>query len=131
MARTEIDLDPVNLITIDAIGKPGQRVFYIQATRVDEVITLIVEKAQVQTLAVGIEQFLNELKEKYPDLPEASSDYDLDKMHRAPGRGGAGSSRPGIWWRRRRRRPLRWSGRTSPLPAGGDFARRDFDTIAS
>jgi len=84
MARTEIDLDPVNLITIDAIGKPGQRVFYIQATRVDEVVTLIVEKAQVQTLAVGIEQFLSELKEKYPDLSEASNDYDVDKMHIYP-----------------------------------------------
>jgi uncharacterized repeat protein (TIGR03847 family) len=84
MPRTELDLDPVNLITIDAIGKPGQRVFYIQATAVSQVVTLIVEKAQVQTLAVGIEQFLTELTEKYPDLPEATNDFDADKMHIYP-----------------------------------------------
>jgi uncharacterized repeat protein (TIGR03847 family) len=84
MARTELDIDPVNLITIDAIGKPGQRVFYIQATAANQVVTLIVEKAQVQTLAVGIEQFLSELTEKYPDLPEAPDEFDADKMHIYP-----------------------------------------------
>ena len=31
MPRFEIDVDPVDHITADAIGKPGQRVFYIQA----------------------------------------------------------------------------------------------------
>ena len=84
MPRTEIDLDPVNLITIDAIGKPGQRVFYIQAIKDDQAITLIVEKTQVQTLAVGIEQFLTELVEKYPGLPEAPADFNEDKMHIYP-----------------------------------------------
>ncbi len=84
MARTEIDLDPVHLITIDAIGKPGQRVFYIQALKDEQAITLIVEKAQVQTLAVGIEQFMTELAEKYPDLSEAPPEYDEDKMHIYP-----------------------------------------------
>jgi uncharacterized repeat protein (TIGR03847 family) len=84
MPRSEIELDPVNLITIDAIGKPGQRVFYIQATKNDEVVTLIVEKAQVQTLAVGVEQFFAEIGEKYPNLSEASDEYDEDKMHIYP-----------------------------------------------
>jgi hypothetical protein len=31
MPRFEIDVDPCDHITADAIGKPGQRVFYIQA----------------------------------------------------------------------------------------------------
>jgi len=84
MPRNEIELDPVGLITIDAIGKPGQRVFYIQAIKDDEVVTLIIEKAQVQTLAVGLEQFFNEIGEKYPNLTSASSEYDEDKMHIYP-----------------------------------------------
>ena len=33
MPSTEIDVDPCDHITSDAIGKPGQRVFYIQAFR--------------------------------------------------------------------------------------------------
>jgi len=84
MPRNEIELDPVGLITIDAIGKPGQRVFYIQAIKDDEVVTLIIEKAQVQTLAVGMEQFFNEIGEKYPNLTAASAEYDEDKMHIYP-----------------------------------------------
>ena len=31
MPRFEIDVDPLDHITADAIGPPGQRVFYIQA----------------------------------------------------------------------------------------------------
>lgn len=85
MARTEIDVNPVFHITIDAIGKPGQRVFYIQGWQSDtQVITLILEKAQVQTLALGIEQFLAEVQQKYPDLTEASSEYDESKMKISP-----------------------------------------------
>ena len=30
MPRSELDLNPVQHITSDAIGQPGQRVFYIQ-----------------------------------------------------------------------------------------------------
>jgi uncharacterized repeat protein (TIGR03847 family) len=84
MAATEIDVDPVIHITTDAIGKPGQRVFYIQAWQADRTITLIVEKVQIQTLAIGVEQFLSEIKERFPDLSEASSDFDDTKMRIQP-----------------------------------------------
>ena len=84
MAREEIDLRPVNHITADAIGQPGKRVFYIQARQNQRTITLIVEKIQVQSLAVGVEQFLVEIAEKFPTLAEASADYNEDKMHIHP-----------------------------------------------
>jgi uncharacterized repeat protein (TIGR03847 family) len=81
MPRAEIDLNPILHITVDAIGKPGQRVFYIQGWQSDtQVTTLIVEKTQLQTMALGIEQFLAEVQQKYPDLIEASSEYDEEKM---------------------------------------------------
>ena len=38
------------------------------------------EKHQVQSLAVGLEEFLDELANRLPDLPEASGDYDSDEM---------------------------------------------------
>jgi uncharacterized repeat protein (TIGR03847 family) len=84
MSRIELDLNPVNSITTDAIGKPGERVFYIQGRQEDQVVTLLVEKVQVQSLAIGVEQFLDELKEKYPDLPEAAAEYQEDPMHIHP-----------------------------------------------
>jgi uncharacterized repeat protein (TIGR03847 family) len=85
MPRSEIDLNPVVHVTIDAIGKPGQRVFYLQGWQNEtQTITLIIEKAQVQTLALGIEQFLAEVQQKYPDLIEASADYDETQMEISP-----------------------------------------------
>jgi uncharacterized repeat protein (TIGR03847 family) len=84
MSGKEIDINPVTHITTDAIGEPGKRVFYIQAWKGDEVVTLLVEKFQIQTLAIGVEQFLAEIHQKFPDLPEASAEYDEDRMHIHP-----------------------------------------------
>jgi uncharacterized repeat protein (TIGR03847 family) len=84
MAGTEIDLQPVSHITTDALGQPGKRVFYIQGWQGERTVTLIVEKVQIQSLAVGLEQFLTEVQEKFPELPEASADYDEEKMHINP-----------------------------------------------
>lgn len=84
MAREEIDLRPVSHITTDAIGQPGKRVFYIQGWQNERTVTLIVEKVQVQSLAVGIEQFLAEIREKFPELNEGSGEYIENKMHINP-----------------------------------------------
>lgn len=84
MPRVEIDLRPVTHILADAIGPPGKRVFYLQGWQDDRTVTLIVEKFQIQSLAIGLEQFLVELDEKYPGLPDASADYEEEKMHIHP-----------------------------------------------
>jgi uncharacterized repeat protein (TIGR03847 family) len=84
MPRIEIDLNPVSHITTDAIGQPGKRVFYIQAWQSERTVTLIVEKIQLQSLAIGIEQFLGEISAKFPDLSNASGEYSEDKMHIHP-----------------------------------------------
>ncbi len=80
----EIDLQPVTHITTDAIGQPGKRVFYIQAWQETRTVTLIVEKIQIQSLAVGYEQFLAEIHQRFPGLPEASGEYDEARMHIQP-----------------------------------------------
>lgn len=80
----EIDLQPVVHITTDAIGQPGKRVFYIQAWQNTRTISLIVEKIQIQSLAVGLEQFLAEIQTRYPELSEAAGDYDEGQMRISP-----------------------------------------------
>ncbi len=75
MPRFEIDVDPCDHITADAIGNPGQRVFYLQAFQDQRTITIIIEKAQLQSLAIGIEQFLAQISQQNPGLEEASGDY--------------------------------------------------------
>ena len=84
MPANEIDIRPVTHITTDAIGPPGKRVFYIQGWQNERTITLIVEKIQIQSLAIGYEQFLNEIYAKYPGLAKESGEYIEEKMHIHP-----------------------------------------------
>jgi uncharacterized repeat protein (TIGR03847 family) len=84
MPRTDIDLHPVSHITADAIGQPGKRVFYLQGWQGERTVTLIIEKLQIQSLAIGLEQFLAEIHEKFPNLPEAVSEYQEEQMHIHP-----------------------------------------------
>jgi uncharacterized repeat protein (TIGR03847 family) len=84
MSPHEIDFNPIDHITTDAIGQPGKRVFYIQAWQGNQNVTLIVEKFQIQSLAVGLEQFLGEIAQKFPELADASGEYTEDRMHIHP-----------------------------------------------
>lgn len=84
MSRIEIDVDPCDHITADAIGAPGKRVFYIQAFRDALTYNVLIEKIQLQSLSVGIEQFLGKLGNENPDLPEASADYVEEHMRINP-----------------------------------------------
>lgn len=81
MTTIHIELHPVDDITIDAVGQPGDRVFYIQANQGLQYVTLLVEKIQVQSLAVAIEQFLAEVMMNNPGLLDASPQYDENEMH--------------------------------------------------
>ena len=84
MPGEEIDLQSLTHITTDAIGQPGKRVFYIQGWQGTRTVTLIVEKIQLQSLAIGLEQYLEEIHKKFPQLPEALSHYDEEKMRIIP-----------------------------------------------
>ena len=84
MAGEELDLRPISRITIDAIGQPGKRVFYLQGWQGTRNVTLIVEKIQVQSLAIGLEQFMTEVKQQFPELLEVGDDYIEDQMRIQP-----------------------------------------------
>jgi len=81
MPEIEIDLNPVTHITVDAVGKPGQRIFYLQGRQGDRVVTLLIEKVQIQSMALGVEEFLSEIQTRYPHLSEASAEFDEKEMH--------------------------------------------------
>ncbi len=75
MPNLNISLDPVDQITVDAIGKPGNRIFYIQGSKDSQVVSLIIEKIQLQSLIAGVSEFLKEVLDKFPD--RISLDVDL------------------------------------------------------
>jgi uncharacterized repeat protein (TIGR03847 family) len=80
MSGTVYEFNPVTHITTGFIGQPGKRVFYLQASREAETVTLIVEKLQVEALAQGITEFVKELQEKIPDLPTLATPYRAEQM---------------------------------------------------
>lgn len=55
-----IEFDPVDHITVGAVGAPGKRTFMLQARRGVEVLTLVVEKTQVLSLSEGVSLILTE-----------------------------------------------------------------------
>ena len=81
MPRIDLDVNPVDSITTDAIGKPGERVFFLQATSENQVYTLLLEKIQVLSLATGLDEFFADLAQRYPNLSLNASAFDEEKMH--------------------------------------------------
>jgi uncharacterized repeat protein (TIGR03847 family) len=72
-----IELDPVDRITADAVGPVGARTFYLQGRKGDDVITILVEKQQVQLLAASVVEILARVgKETGQGPPEESMGLD-------------------------------------------------------
>jgi uncharacterized repeat protein (TIGR03847 family) len=57
-----MDLGPVDRITTDAVGEPGMRTFYLQARSGDELVTIVVEKEQVQLLGASVLELLADVE---------------------------------------------------------------------
>ncbi|MGI6740607.1 MAG: DUF3090 family protein [Brevefilum sp.] len=84
MPQMNFDMIDIEHITFDAVGEPGDRVFYLQAKNPEQVITLLVEKFQIQTLALAIENLMSELREKLPDILDASPSFNEEEMTLQP-----------------------------------------------
>jgi uncharacterized repeat protein (TIGR03847 family) len=64
-----IELDPVDRITADAVGAPGQRTFFLQGRKDDRLVTLLMEKQQVQLLAASVVEILSRLGKETGEGP--------------------------------------------------------------
>ena len=84
MPKDDIVLDPVDHITVDTLGKPGQRIFYIQGIKGTQKISLIIEKIQLQSLLEGITEFLKEILKRFPDIAEPVVSFQEDDMQIQP-----------------------------------------------
>jgi len=75
------DLNPVDRITTDAIGEPGSRVFYLQARKGRQLVTVICEKEHVAALAMAVDQILLSLAGGDEDVvvePDPALDDNMD-----------------------------------------------------
>jgi uncharacterized repeat protein (TIGR03847 family) len=79
-----MDLEQVDRITADAIGEPGSRTFYLQMRSGAEIVSVILEKQQLQLLAASIHELLGQIERATEVLPgaELGLEQPLDPLWR-------------------------------------------------
>jgi uncharacterized repeat protein (TIGR03847 family) len=80
MADPIVELDPVTHITAGAVGRPGQRTFFIQAEKGLERVTLVCEKEQVQALADAVDEMVMNLEQEFGLARHEDLKVDEDEM---------------------------------------------------
>ncbi|HRF93806.1 MAG TPA: DUF3090 family protein, partial [Aggregatilineales bacterium] len=58
MPNLEIELNPIDFITIGTIGPKGQRVFYLQAGQGGKLVSMVIEKEQSWALSEAIKEMM-------------------------------------------------------------------------
>jgi uncharacterized repeat protein (TIGR03847 family) len=64
MPNVEIDLNPVDFVTLGTIGPKGQRVFYLQAGQGTQLVSMVVEKEQTWALSEALRELLDDLDKR-------------------------------------------------------------------
>jgi uncharacterized repeat protein (TIGR03847 family) len=81
-----MELEPVDRITTGAVGEPGERTFFIQARIGERLVTITVEKEQVELLASSILEILTTVDEETGEGPgedELELEAPVDALWRA------------------------------------------------
>ncbi|MGZ8606892.1 MAG: DUF3090 family protein [Actinomycetota bacterium] len=81
-----MELEPVDRITTGAVGEPGERTFFIQARIGERLVTITVEKEQVELLASSILEILATVDEETGEGPgedELELEAPVDALWRA------------------------------------------------
>lgn len=77
MPHTEIELKPVDFITVGTIGPKGKRIFHLQAGKGTQIVSLVIEKEQAWALSEAVKELIDDLDERYPSEADIPSDIDL------------------------------------------------------
>jgi uncharacterized repeat protein (TIGR03847 family) len=80
MANIEIELNPVDFITVGTVGPKGRRIFHLQAGGSGKLVSLTVEKEQARALAEAITDMLSDLKGR-ESRPLPDEPVDMNRMN--------------------------------------------------
>ena len=70
MPHVDLELNPVDFITIGTVGPKGRRLFHLQAGRGTQIVSLTIEKEQARALTEALVEMLDDLaKHNELDLP--------------------------------------------------------------
>ena len=73
-----IELDPVDRITTGAVGDPGERTFFIQGRQSERLVTVTVERQQVELLSASLVEILARAGKETGEGP-AEEEMDLEE----------------------------------------------------
>jgi uncharacterized repeat protein (TIGR03847 family) len=62
MPRRTYFFDPPDRFVAGTVGEPGKRTFFLQARKAGQLVSVVLEKVQVQVLAERLDQLLDELE---------------------------------------------------------------------
>jgi uncharacterized repeat protein (TIGR03847 family) len=74
--------DPPDRFVAGTVGEPGARTFFLQARKASQVVSVVLEKVQVQVLAERLDQLLDELEERgvtEATIPDSADTAPLDE----------------------------------------------------
>jgi uncharacterized repeat protein (TIGR03847 family) len=74
MANVEIELNPVDFITVGTVGPKGKRLFHLQAGRGSQIVSLVIEKEQARALAEAVSELLDDLMRQHTDISSDAID---------------------------------------------------------
>jgi uncharacterized repeat protein (TIGR03847 family) len=80
MARRIFDLDTPDRFVTGTVGEPGNRTFLLQGRRGSTLVSVVLEKVQVQVLAERLAILLAELGRRGVRVPEALAPHDDDTV---------------------------------------------------
>lgn len=80
MPNIEIELNPVDFITVGTIGPKGQRVFHLQAGKGSQLVSMTIEKEQAWALSEAIKELLSDLDSRYPNADDDEDAAEADKI---------------------------------------------------
>jgi len=66
MPNLEIEMNPVEFITVGTVGPKGQRVFHLQAGKEGTIVSLTIEKEQAWALSEAIREMIDDLDKRLP-----------------------------------------------------------------
>ncbi|MCU0498720.1 MAG: DUF3090 family protein [Anaerolineae bacterium] len=76
MPNIEIELNPVDFVTVGTVGPKGQRIFYLQAAEGARLVSMVIEKEQSWALSEALRELIDDLDQRY----SATSELDLSRL---------------------------------------------------
>ena len=77
----QIEMNPIQFITVGTVGPKGKREFNLQASDGTQTITMILEKEQARRMSQVISELLDEIERRNPDRSAKTvnmNDYDME-----------------------------------------------------